>query len=70
LTQKVIDEMIAPKDESSEIVLKWLESQGLSRHASVSPRSDAVIVDASVSQVEKLLEAEYSAFSKKSLFFF
>lgn len=59
--------MIAPKDESSELVLKWLASEGLRGHASISPRSDAVIVDASVAEIEKLLNAEYTAFSKTFL---
>jgi tripeptidyl-peptidase-1 len=56
--------MIAPKDESRDLVMNWLDSKGLSQHASLSARSDSVIVEASISQVEKLLSAEYSAFGK------
>lgn len=56
--------MIAPKDESSELVMQWLDAEGLSSQASKSPRQDSIIVDASVAQVEELLQAEYSAFSE------
>ncbi|CZT52482.1 probable tripeptidyl-peptidase 1 precursor [Rhynchosporium secalis] len=65
LDQKVIDDMIAPKDDSSKLVMEWLSSEGLSSHASISQRSDAVIVDASVTQIEKLLKAKYMPFSHK-----
>jgi tripeptidyl-peptidase I len=56
--------MIAPKDESSDLVMSWLKNQGLSSHATLSARGDSVIVEASISQIEKLLSAEYSAFGK------
>jgi tripeptidyl-peptidase-1 len=56
--------MIAPKDESSELVMDWLNSQGLSSHATLSARGDSVIVEASISQIENLLNAKYSAFGK------
>lgn len=48
--------------------MEWLSLQGLSKQASVSPRGSFIILDASVSQLEKLLDAEYSAFSKISYF--
>ena len=56
--------MIAPKDESGDLVMDWLNSAGLGSHASLSQRGDSVIVEASISQIEKLLDAEYSAFGK------
>lgn len=62
VAQHVIDSMIAPKDESRDLVMQWLESEGLSNHAELSPRSDSVIVTASIAQVEILLNAEYSQF--------
>ncbi|KAE8454669.1 hypothetical protein EG329_000292 [Mollisiaceae sp. DMI_Dod_QoI] len=65
LSQEVIDAMIAPKDESTELVMQWLRSEGLIGHASISPRSDSVILEASIAQVEKLLHAKYEAFSNK-----
>jgi tripeptidyl-peptidase-1 len=54
--------MIAPKDESRDLVMQWLENKGLSENAELSPRSDSVIVKATITQVEKLLNAEYSPF--------
>jgi len=56
--------MIAPKEDSSKLVMEWLETEGLSSHASISQRSDTVIVDASVTQIEALLKAKYMPFSK------
>jgi len=56
--------MIAPKEESRDLVMQWLEEAGLKDHASISPRGDAIIVKTSISEVEKLLNAEYNAFSK------
>jgi tripeptidyl-peptidase-1 len=56
--------MIAPKDESSMLVMNWLADNGLSRHAALSARGDSVLVEASIAQVEKLLGAEYAAFGK------
>ncbi|KAF8860253.1 subtilisin-like protein [Acephala macrosclerotiorum] len=65
LTQEVIDSMIAPKDESSELVMQWLRSEGLIGQASASPRLDSIILEASIAQIEKLLEAEYQPFVNK-----
>ncbi|KAL3420026.1 Tripeptidyl-peptidase sed4 [Phlyctema vagabunda] len=62
LTQQVIDDMIAPKDESKVLVLEWLGNEGFANSSYVSPRGDSVIVEAPISQIEKLLNAEYSAF--------
>lgn len=59
--------MIAPKEDSSKLVMEWLATEGLSSHASISQRSDAVIVDASVTQIEALLNAKYMPFSKLGL---
>lgn len=56
--------MIAPKSDSSKLVMDWLDTEGLSNHASLSGRSDSVIVDASITQIEKLLKAKYMPFSK------
>jgi tripeptidyl-peptidase-1 len=62
LSQHVIDAMIAPKEESSDIVMQWLEAEGLSKHASKS--TDSVIVEAALGQIEKLLKAEYMPFGE------
>jgi tripeptidyl-peptidase-1 len=67
LSQSVIDDMVAPKDESLDLVMKWLESQNLGEHSAVSSRGDSVIIEATISQIEQLLKAEYSAFSSTTL---
>jgi tripeptidyl-peptidase I len=64
ISQHVIDAMISPKDESKDLVMQWLESEGLSGEASLSPRLDSVVIETTVDRIEKLLKAEYSAFSK------
>lgn len=64
LSQQVIDQMIAPKDESRDLVMNWIATEGMLDYASVSPRLDAVIVEAPIRQIEKLLKAEYEQFGK------
>lgn len=66
VTQDVIDAMIAPKDESKQLVLDWLSSEGLVG-ATVSPRGNTIMLEATVSQLEKLLDAEYNVYSKNHL---
>jgi tripeptidyl-peptidase-1 len=56
--------MIAPKDESSDLVMQWIESEGLGDFATFSPRLDSIVVEASISKIERLLNAEYSPFGK------
>lgn len=55
--------MIAPKDESRELVEQWLRSEGLTGQA-MSDRSDSIILEASITQIEKLLNAKYEPFGK------
>lgn len=62
MSQKDIDAIIAPRDESGDMVMSWLESAGLRSHASYSPRGDSIIIEASVSQVERLLDAKYEPY--------
>jgi subtilase family serine protease len=64
MSQHIIDSMIAPKDESKDLVMQWLESKGMSSEASLSPRSDSIIIETTVDKVEKLLNAEYNVFGK------
>lgn len=66
MSQKMIDAVIAPKDESGAMVMEWLASQGLQNHATFSKRGDSIIIETSVSQIEKLLGAEYNVFSECS----
>jgi tripeptidyl-peptidase-1 len=56
--------MIAPKAQASELVKQWLASEGLEQNSAVNYRGDAVIIEASLSQIEKLLKAEYKAFGE------
>jgi tripeptidyl-peptidase-1 len=55
--------MIAPKTESRDLVLQWLATANLDSQATVSARGDSVILEATVSQIEELLQAEYNAYS-------
>lgn len=66
MSQKAIDGIIAPKDESGSMVMEWLENEGLASFAKYSNRGDSVIVEASVAQIQTLLNAEYSAFCEYS----
>lgn len=66
MSQHHIDAIIAPKDESGSMVMEWLDTMGLRSHASYSKRGDSIIIEASVAQIEKLLDAEYSIFCKSS----
>lgn len=56
--------MVAPKDESSDLVMQWIESEGLGKYATISERQDSVVIEASISKIEKLLKAEYAPFGK------
>ena len=60
--------MIAPKAESRELVLQWLASEDFDGPVSISQRSDSIVLEASVSQIEKLLKAEYSTFGQSTNF--
>lgn len=62
LDSKTIDALIAPKDESGDLVMGWLEAAGLRSNAKYSSRGDSILIEASISQIEKLLGAEYSVF--------
>lgn len=56
--------MIAPKQESNDLVMQWLTSEISSPEAKVTVKGDYVTVQASVNTIEKLLSAEYSTFGK------
>lgn len=55
--------MIAPKQESSDLVMQWLAGELSSSDAQVTLKGDYVTVRASVNTIEQLLKAEYSVFS-------
>jgi tripeptidyl-peptidase-1 len=54
--------MIAPKQESSDLVMQWLTSENLSTEAKITTKGDYVTIEANVKTIEKLLNAEYSVF--------
>lgn len=62
MSQKAIDDIIAPRDESGTMVMDWLESAGLGGNATYSARGDSVIIETNIAQAEKLLDAEYSTY--------
>ncbi|ROW06737.1 hypothetical protein VMCG_04002 [Cytospora schulzeri] len=62
MSQKAIDAIIAPRDESGELVMSWLESAGLRDYASYSARGDSIVLETSIAQVERLLDATYEPF--------
>lgn len=56
--------MIAPKQHTKDVVMEWLNREGLSRIAEFSPRSDSVVIEGSIKQIERLLKSEYKAFGR------
>ncbi|EHL00160.1 putative Tripeptidyl-peptidase SED4 [Glarea lozoyensis 74030] len=62
LAQHEIDAMVAPKQQSKDLVMDWLNKEGLRDIAEFSPRSDSVVIEGSLRQIEKLLKTEYASF--------
>ncbi|ORY17869.1 peptidase S8/S53 domain-containing protein [Clohesyomyces aquaticus] len=56
--------MIAPAQESSDLVMQWLANDIASPKAKIQRKGDYVTITASVSTIEKLLDAEYEVFVK------
>ena len=54
--------MIAPRQDSIDLVMQWLTSEMSSREAKVTMKGDYVTIQAKVKTIEKLLNAEYSVF--------
>jgi hypothetical protein len=57
--------MIAPAQESGDLVMQWLQTS-LS-NAKVSQQGDYVTVEASVNEIEELLDADYNVFGMYTL---
>ncbi|CAI6303074.1 unnamed protein product [Periconia digitata] len=66
LDQATISSMIAPKQESVDLVQTWLERELPSSGADVLVNGDYVTVRASVNAIEKLLKTEYNTFVRTS----
>jgi tripeptidyl-peptidase-1 len=62
LDHETILAMIAPKQESTDLVMQWLSSENLSRETKITTKGDYVTIEANVKTIEKLLDAEYSVF--------
>jgi hypothetical protein len=62
MTHEEILAMIAPAEESGDLVMQWLESELSDIDAKMSQTGDYVTVEASVKEIEQLLDAEYSVF--------
>jgi tripeptidyl-peptidase-1 len=54
--------LIAPTEESADLVMQWLESEMPDIGTKVTQKGDYVTVEASVKEIEQLLGAEYSVF--------
>jgi hypothetical protein len=52
--------MIAPAQESGDLVMQWLQSELSS--AKITQKGDYVTVEASVNEIEELLDADYNVF--------
>lgn len=54
--------MIAPKQESTDLVMQWLKRDVSAPEAKITTKGDYVTIEASVRTIEKLLDAEYNVF--------
>ena len=55
-----VNDMLAPPKESFDLVLEWLDAQGLSQHSTIE--NDWIILDGTIGNAEKLLQTEYQVF--------
>jgi tripeptidyl-peptidase-1 len=62
MSHEEIIAMVAPAKESADFVMQWLESELSHLSTKVSQKGDYVTVEASVAEIEQLLDAKYSVF--------
>jgi tripeptidyl-peptidase-1 len=62
MSHEEIIAMVAPAKESADFVMQWLESEISNSGTKVSQKGDYVTVEASVAEIEQLLDAKYSVF--------
>ena len=62
MPQHEIDAMVAPKQQSKDLVMDWLNREGLGDIAEFSPRLDSIVIEGKLRQIEKLLKTEYASF--------
>jgi tripeptidyl-peptidase-1 len=58
--------MVAPAKESADVVMQWLESELSNLGTKVSQKGDYVTVEASVAEIEQLLDTKYSVFGNST----
>jgi len=64
LDHETILAMIAPKQESSDLVMQWLTNENMSPETKITTKGDYVTIEGDVKTIEKLLDAEYSVFGR------
>lgn len=62
MTRDEIDAIIAPKEESRQAVFEWLGNNSLP-NAALNERGNIIIVNATVTQAEQLLNTKYNTYS-------
>jgi tripeptidyl-peptidase-1 len=67
MSHEEIIAMVAPAKESADFVMQWLESEISNMGTKVSQKGDYVTVEASVAEIEQLLDAKYSVFGISAL---
>ncbi|KAI1130678.1 peptidase S8/S53 domain-containing protein [Nemania abortiva] len=63
LTLEQIDAIVAPKPESKDLLFQWLGNHGLADDATFNSRGNVVKVNATISQAEALLRANYNSYT-------
>ncbi|KAI0107778.1 peptidase S8/S53 domain-containing protein [Nemania sp. FL0031] len=63
LTVEQIDAIVGPSAESKDLVFQWLGNHSLADNAVLNSRGTVVKVQATISQVEALLGAQYSTYT-------
>ncbi|KAK5626152.1 hypothetical protein RRF57_001867 [Xylaria bambusicola] len=63
LTLEQINAIVAPKSESKDLLFEWLGDHNLADGATLNSRGNVVKVNATISQAEALLRANYNSYT-------
>ncbi|KAH8647333.1 peptidase S8/S53 domain-containing protein [Xylariales sp. PMI_506] len=63
MTTEEIDAIIAPSDESRDLVFDWLKSEGLGEVSALNWRGNVIEVNTTIEKAESLLNAEYKSYT-------
>ncbi|KAH8658083.1 peptidase S8/S53 domain-containing protein [Xylariales sp. PMI_506] len=63
MTREDIDAIIAPSQESHDLVMDWLVSEGLGEVSSLNSRGNVILVNTTISKAESLLNADYKSYT-------